>query len=239
VGIIFLKDRLQKANEKIQRKTATIEKHCKTISKKETELTKMGFDPRNFNKYEHRNNNEAYWLGCDIESKWDDIKRLQREITETKKSIEKYELQLAGEMERENTFLKDVPESMKQLQQELVDQWNEYDFDRKNSLKAKCQELDWKEFIQRFKHSGYNFMQLPDETIKKNNERDAKALVIDLYYRINHITGEVTDWSKMYCSGGALNGTVSGKEGKAKVETILAGGYNIQRLHIRVLVHSI
>lgn len=209
-----LKIRIQKANEKIQKKTATIEKKEKWIV------------AGNKDEYEIR------WLK-------DDIKRLKSEIAETQKTIEKYEKQLSGEIERERIFLMDIPDSMKDLQTQLVDRWNKYDFDRKNNLKAKYQEMGYREFLKEYKHTGYEFMQLADADIIKSNEMDAKALIIDLYYRINHITGEVISWSTLYCSGGALNGIVTGKEGKAKVETILAGGYNIQRLHIRVLVHGI
>ncbi len=169
----------------------------------------------------------------------DDIKRLKSEISETQKTVERYEKQLSGELEREKTFLNDIPDSMKDLQTQLVDRWNTYDFEKKSRLKTKYQEMGYREFMKEYKHTGYEFVQLSDADIIKTNKRDAKALIIDLYYRVRHITGEVTNWTEMYCSGGALNGTVSGKEGKAKIETILAGGYNIQRLHVRILVHSI
>ena len=39
--------------------------------------------------------------------------------------------------------------------------------------------------------------------------------------------------------GPVLNGIVQGELGKVRIESILAGGYNIQKLHIRVLVKSI
>ena len=212
--IADLKVRIQKAKEKIQKKVGTIEKKEKWIaSGKKDEY-------------------EISWLQ-------DDIRRLKSEIAETEMTIEKYEKQLSGEVEREQMYLKEIPYSMKQLQNELVARWNEYDFKRKNDLKTQYKEMGYRDFLKKCKHTGYKFMQLSDDFIIKENEKNAKALIIDLYYRINHITGEIMDWSNIFCSGNALNGIVIGREGKAKVETILAGGYNIQRLHIRVLVHSI
>jgi hypothetical protein len=78
----------------------------------------------------------------------------------------------------------------------------------------------------------------PDK-IHKDNVRSAEAYVMDLYNRIHLITGEVTDWSYIHCAGVALNGYVKGQLGAVNVETILAGGYNIQRLHCRTLVHEV
>jgi DNA repair exonuclease SbcCD ATPase subunit len=209
-----LKSRIQKANEKIQKKTAT-------ITKKETWIASGKKD-----EYEIK------WLQ-------EDISRLTREIAETQKTVEKYEKQLAGELERERVLLTEIPESMKQMQIELVERWNGYDFERRANLKAQYDELGYKEFMKKNKHTGYEFMRLSNLEIIENNEKSAKALIIDLFYRIRHITGEVTDWTGIRFSGGALNGIVTGKEGRAKVESILAGGYNIQRLHVRVLVHSV
>jgi hypothetical protein len=142
-------------------------------------------------------------------------------------------------LERERVLLTEIPESMKQMQIELVERWNAYDFERRANLKAQYDELGYKEFMKKNKHTGYDFMRLSNLEIIENNEKSAKALIIDLFYRIRHITGEVTDWTGIRFSGGALNGIVTGKEGRAKVESILAGGYNIQQLHVRVLVHSV
>ena len=38
---------------------------------------------------------------------------------------------------------------------------------------------------------------------------------------------------------GDINGIIVGTEGKAKIQTIGAGGYNIQCFHFRTLIHEI
>ena len=72
----------------------------------------------------------------------------------------------------------------------------------------------------------------------------------DLCNRISAVVGEITDVDGLYigAQNGELNGIVIGTEGKARVETIGAGGYNTdvivnvkhgQVFHYRVLVHKI
>ena len=61
----------------------------------------------------------------------------------------------------------------------------------------------------------------------------------DIINRTVKITGPITDASNLKVGGkGDLNGFIIGENGKAKVETIGAGGWNIQRWHLRTLVHQ-
>lgn len=235
-----LKDRILKAKEKIERKENTIIKKTALIEKKKTRLVALGVEePLTCNKYDF--SGETYWLMCDIGYLQDDITRGRKEIEETKNTLEKYQLQLAGELEKESIFLKDIPELMKQLQVELVDTWDTWDIDRRNRMKADYKKLGWKEFYDKYKGSDYSFMDKTDEQIHNSNVQDSKMLILDLFYRVKNITGEITDWSNIKACAGThgltiLNGFVIGKEGRAEVESIYAGGYNVQRLHIRVLV---
>jgi|GEM_PF-2159804 hypothetical protein len=59
----------------------------------------------------------------------------------------------------------------------------------------------------------------------------------DFYARCYNVVGDITDASSLHVGkNGSINGTIVGKLGKAVVETIMAGGYNVQVLHYRVLV---
>lgn len=56
--------------------------------------------------------------------------------------------------------------------------------------------------------------------------------------RTNHIVGTITDASNLEIGDkDDLNGYIIGTKGKAKVQTIGAGGYNIQCFHFRTLIN--
>lgn len=58
--------------------------------------------------------------------------------------------------------------------------------------------------------------------------------------RVEKVVGCITDATDLKVADNLeLNGTVIGQEGKARVSTITAGGYNIQCFHFRVLVKKI
>ena len=76
--------------------------------------------------------------------------------------------------------------------------------------------------------------------LDKTLEEEKKAKLADLIGRINAVVGTIRDASRLYIAeNGNINGTVIGTEGKAKVETIGAGGYNIVCFHFRTLIHEI
>lgn len=240
-----LKERIEKATIKIEKKHNTIEKKKALIEKKANKVRALGFDLDAGVAWEQRfdeKGREAYWLICEIGYLKEDIERGQKEIPEIEALIEKYKKQLAGEIEKEAT-ISEMPEVMKQMQSELVTEWDQWDKDYRARLREAYNNMTYREFIKKYNYSGYQHMQLTDDEIHNRNEKDARALILDLYNRVKAITGEITDYRHLELTrgnmGAVLNGYVVGKTGRASVESILAGGYNIQRLHIRTLVHEI
>lgn len=73
--------------------------------------------------------------------------------------------------------------------------------------------------------------------IRQLAERKAQAYVSDLYRRVTKKVGDIVDYHDLYLNGPAINGTIVGEKGTTRLETIQAGGYNIQRLHLRVILH--
>lgn len=242
--IATLKERIEKKTATIEKKRNTIGKKTKQIEKKSELVRNLGYDP-NGDRYQAQdtaNHHEVYWTMCDIENLKDDIKRLNSEITECEETLAKYEKQLAGEMEKEATYIKEVPDIMKTLEADLIREWDEYDKNRRDYLIKEYKELGYNAFIKKHNCTDYEFRFKTDEDIHKANESDARFFILDLLNRVKEVTGEVTDWDDIRLEYGnafpVLNGIVKGKEGTAVVESIYAGGYNIQRLHIRTLVKA-
>ena len=222
-----LNDRIGKAKEKITKKQNTITKKTALIEKKKAQYTKT------------QDENERYWITCDMNYLAEDVLRLEREIKETESTLENYRKQLAGEIERQSTLIKEVPETLKTLQAELVERWDKHDVEWQEHLRKCYKEMTTREFFDAFHRSGYEFMYKTPVQIHSDNVQDAENAILNLLYRVRNIVGEVTNWGRLELSGGVLNGYVEGKEGRCVVETIGAGGYNIQRYHLRVLVKPI
>ncbi len=238
MNIETLKERLAKAEAKVEKKRATIEKKQVQIRKKKEKIISLGGTP-DMDKYEGQKIHEdIYWLLCDIGSLESDIKRGEREIEETNVTIEKYRKQLAGELAKDD-LLSSIPDNLKGMQDVLVERWDAYDKKRREALRTERNTLSYKEFMQKHSYADYEFTHKTDEEIHKENIREAKALILNLIYRVRDITGDITDWEHLSIAynsvGPALTGYIEGKEGRCVVESILAGGYNIQRLHVRIL----
>lgn len=80
-------------------------------------------------------------------------------------------------------------------------------------------------------------------------EEEKKNKLLDLMARVTKVTGTITDATGLHIEKGDINGIIIGDRGKAKVQTIGAGGYNDhiildsgrrgQCYHYRVLINEI
>lgn len=84
----------------------------------------------------------------------------------------------------------------------------------------------------------YKSCGFDNEWLDKTLTQEMNSKLLDLMARVTKITGTITD-ANLYVNKGDLNGNVTGERGIANVYTIEAGGWNVQRLHLRVLVRKI
>lgn len=109
--------------------------------------------------------------------------------------------------------------------------------------------LDYKSINKRkVEFAGMTVMKLDeirDETerwawLDRKLEVEKKAKLLDLVYRLNNEVGKTLDATDLRIGAeGNLNGIVIGETGKVKVETVGAGGWNIQCFHYRTLMHKL
>lgn len=108
--------------------------------------------------------------------------------------------------------------------------------------------LDWKSVHEKLNKAGdgiiFRMEAIHDEQerqawLEKTTEEEKKAKLVDMICRITRVVGTITDAANLRIGAkGDINGIITGTEGRAKVETIGAGGYNIVCYHFRTLVHE-
>lgn len=231
MNIKTLTERIANAEKKIQKKQATIIKKHGWIEKKTATLDSLP-------------ESERKWAEFDIKDWKEDIGRIQKEIEETKKTLENYQKQLSGEIERQKSWVSEVPEVLKSFQTQLVEKWDTQDMTKREQMNEDYRTMSYHDFLKKYRGQDTQLRHKTDEQIHDANVKDAKGIILNLVNRVKGITGDITDWKYLRVTigtygGAVLNGLITGKEGRCCVESIGAGGYNIQRYHIRVLVKPI
>lgn len=244
-------ERIEKAEEKLLNKTNTIEKKLLWIEKRITKIESLGYEyisnngeeRLKYTKYGETPNLDIYDLYYDIKTYTEDISRAKEDIESIKNTIEKYKTQLAIEVAKE-TKLQDIPQILKDYKQYLISTWTEQDIKAKEFYKTEYNKLDYGEFIKKYSLRAYDHMGLKEKDFIKQNTLDAENVIFNLISRTHEIVGDITDCSCLETNQdnqgfSIINGIITGNKGKCIVESIGAGGYNIQKFHIRVLVKEI
>lgn len=247
----ILKDRLQNAEANVAKREATIERHKAQLEKKIAKIAKVDWidtdklEDYKYNmearaRYEKETGSDLYWDICEVSSKQQDIKDSYKKLDELKAIVENWKEKVVKAELHEAVWSNEIPEAFKSYKDYLVQQWDEFDKKRRSRLREEYKTLGYKEFDKKYVgclQSVLSLKNATDEEIHKENERSANSLIFDLYGRIYKYTGKVVSWDYLTISQGHINGYVEGENSNVKVESILAGGYNIQRLHVRVVVH--
>lgn len=242
--VLELKDRLNKAEAKVEKINKTIERHRAQAKKKLDIIQANGWELNTWNYVGGgpTPNEDAYWTICEFESKMSDVTNAQKKLEEAKQVVENWKIKLAKQQEIETAIANEIPDVLKQVRNHLVESWVQYDLEEKvriYSVKHRMLEEEnksYREYRQVIPYSREEAFQRTEEEFRKIEEREADIWLLDLYNRIKDITGEITDTSGIRWGGKCLDGVVKGKKAMAVVDTIVAGGYNIQRLHYRTLV---
>lgn len=148
--------------------------------------------------------------------------------------------------------LKDYQKDIRKKEKEL-EEWkteNGIHFYNNKEVREKEKELgiDYKTKAEKLHRSFHNLtLKLYQDAgnkwekeLEKEIEKDKNNKRQFLISRVKEITGQITDAKGLRIGmNGEINGLIVGIKGTAKVETISAGGYNIQCWHFRVLVKEI
>lgn len=78
-----------------------------------------------------------------------------------------------------------------------------------------------------------------EEYLEVELNKEMRTRLLNLMKNVGRITGRVVNADLHIGIDGNLNGIIYGEMGNAKIETIGAGGYNIQCYHYRCLIHKI
>lgn len=238
-----LQERIQKKVAQIEKLERSYEKYANRIDNAERSVIDRFLETGDANEYKAylRAHNRSW--GGDAWSK-------AHELYDARNTLAKYQTMLKAESDR-NATIASIPETIKEFGKNLENKWNEYDMWKKQAIREDCKKehSDYREFQrnmnEKWGRGWYEFAYYTtEEQIKKDNHKAVEQLILNLINRTVELVGTITDANALRLdrdnNGYAIiNGIVIGTDGTVRIESIGAGGHNIQRYHIRVLVKEV
>lgn len=236
---------------------ASIEYITKRIEGKQKEITKLEKKLARIVKAQESNweNNPYYYTENDL--KW-----TKKDLEAAKEAIAKYQADLTTETEKDNSRnVKPILDFLEAWGNAVYDwyatQYYKYQVAYSDHVQKMNQYIEfgtvkrdkyeeYREAYKRFNQT-WNFLytyldskrNFDSLKLKKELEQEKKSKYDDIVNRANKICGTITDATGLSVGEkGELNGLVIGDRGRAYIETIGAGGYNIQCFHFRTLIHE-
>ena len=194
---------------------------------------------------EHEHWKEYYDLVCVIRDQlscWNKIFELEDKKT-------KWETQLQMEIAKQKS-VDDLPPIMKELKdgiyEMLLNRYTKYRdiasevADRLSGLYGYVKQKEMKSLAYEYGAVAVDYeywLDVSDKALENRAKKDSDFYVLDLIRRVTKKVGTIQDYKNLTVNGPAINGVIIGERGSTRLETIIAGGYNIQREHYRVILH--
>lgn len=228
--------------KRIAGKTAELEKLNKKMERiKAAEATNWEVNPYYYHK------EDLKWTGRYIEAAEKALADYREKLNTAKEKAGSRNVPVITEFlenwkaETRNFYIEQVPK-YKEAAKEYSEKRSELNWWSQKGETRKQMEKEWNHLKDRFEaewgwiavymYAGNLELDRLERDLK--NEADRKYdFIIE---RTNAIVGQITDASRLHVMHFELNGEIKGTKGTAYVQTISAGGWNIQRYHFRTLI---
>lgn len=260
MDIKVLKNRIEALKTKIEKTEKKIEKLNQRKNDENAFLKDYAWLPT----FQER---KDYYKQMFIDEIDSDIRRASYDLDEYKQTLDKYNKELESQLQYQSEekveaiwqfllnwkskFKDYVKEEVKnvaeyyKLNRELIKKTNN-DYNYINTQEYKDAKKELNTMLNNFNpltlkvYSPKSPTLLDETLLEKELNKEIDAKYKHLINSIKNVTGNIIDASNLsIANNGEINGIVVGEKGKAKVNTISAGGYNIQVFHYRTLVKSI
>jgi hypothetical protein len=245
----------EKAQEAVTKQEATIARHEKNLSKLLQGLMAKGVNVEDLKAAKWEDSNEShYWDICKAENLQADLIRARKKLEDRVRIAQSW-FEKLGTHEKWKAVFAELPPIILEFAAGYKAQCIDWLLEGAQEYGKKMKELetieDRSERARRMKGVRQAFggtiirvyEQYTESARRAEAEKIAEQNRVDLLRTLAHRVAEkvgcITDAGGLGIGmNGEINGRVIGDKGAATIKTILAGGWNIQCLHFRVLIQN-